>query len=147
MGLQLSPTCPPFAPWAPDQLLSSARTAGTAQLPEQRGGLGQEGEMRVATAAHTWAGSMATLWSRAPGVLGLGVRHRLLGPWFVFQTLVHVICTSSNSSVTALPPDGPRHHSCFLLPNTFLPVCLSVCLSFSDFLQSSIDGEAEAWDE
>lgn len=147
MGLELSPTCPLFAPRAPDQLLSSARIAGTSQLPEQLGGLGQEGEMRVAKAAHTWAGSMAALWRRPPGALWLGVRHRLLGPGFVFQTLVYVICTSSNSSVIALPPNSPRHHLYFLLPNTFLPVCVSVCLSFPDFLQSSIVGEAEAWDE
>lgn len=87
MGLE------PPTPKAPDLLWSSACTTRTSQLPEQQGGYGQEGEMRVAKAVHTWAASMATLWRRPSGVawnmglwscvsvitsLGLGLFYKLL---------------------------------------------------------------------
>ena len=122
-----------FTPWAPKLLLSSACAAGTSQLPEQWGGCGYEGEMGVARATCTWAGSMATLWSRLPwgsrkAGSGTGGCHCLLRSWLVLHTFVSVICTSSNSSAMALPPDSPHHHSYFLLPNAFISV--SVFLIF-----------------
>lgn len=66
------------------------------------------------------------------------ISQHLQEPWSAFQTFVSVLCTSSNSSLTALLPNGPRslpHSYPYFLPNSYL--------SLSNFLQSSIVGEAD----
>lgn len=67
------------------------------------------------------------------------ISQHLWEPWSAFQMFVSVLCTSSSSSLTALLPNGPRSlphsYSYFLLRNTHL--------SLSNFLQSSIVGEAD----
>lgn len=95
----------------------------------------------MAEAPHTWAGSMAALWSRPLGrperrALEQRVSHHLRAPWFAFHTSVSALCTSSASSLTA--PLLGQFPSPFLL--MFSP---SQCSFPSNFLRSSPAGEAD----